>query len=143
VDAAVLMSHRFEEDADALERFAAAPPRYLGLLGSRERADGLFEELKRRRGSVPAGLLQSLHAPAGLDIGAQGPEEIALAIVSEVRAVLAGRTGGFLRDRRGPIHERENGNGFDCDRGLERVLDDPDVRRTAVHARVDDPLPVR
>jgi xanthine/CO dehydrogenase XdhC/CoxF family maturation factor len=48
--------------------------------------------------------IERLHAPAGLDIGAEGPEEVARAIVSEILAVIRGRRGGPLRDRLGPIH---------------------------------------
>ena len=47
-----------------------------------------------------------VHGPAGLDLGGEGPEEIAQAIVAEIVAVKRGRSGGFLRDRPGPIHER-------------------------------------
>jgi xanthine dehydrogenase accessory factor len=48
--------------------------------------------------------LASLHAPAGLDIGSEAPEEIALSIISEIAAVLAGRNAGFLRGRATAIH---------------------------------------
>jgi hypothetical protein len=41
----------------------------------------------------------------GLDIGADTPEEIALAVVAEINAVLTGRLGGMLRAREGPLHE--------------------------------------
>ena len=53
---------------------------------------------------MPPALRTPLHAPAGLDIGAESPEEIALAIVAEMQAVLAGRAGGALRKSRQPIH---------------------------------------
>jgi xanthine/CO dehydrogenase XdhC/CoxF family maturation factor len=48
--------------------------------------------------------LKNLFAPAGLDVGSEAPEEIALAIVSEVAAVLSDRAGGFLRERKSDIH---------------------------------------
>jgi hypothetical protein len=47
-----------------------------------------------------------IYAPAGLDLGAEGPEEIAAAIVAEIVAIRRGRRGGFLRDRATPIHDR-------------------------------------
>jgi xanthine/CO dehydrogenase XdhC/CoxF family maturation factor len=48
--------------------------------------------------------LDQLYAPAGLDIGAETPMEVAFAIVTEIKAVLANREGGLLRNRKGPIH---------------------------------------
>jgi XdhC/CoxI family protein len=52
--------------------------------------------------------MENLYAPAGLDIGSEAPEEIALSIVSEVAAVLSKRRGGFLRDRVRAIHSNES-----------------------------------
>ena len=49
--------------------------------------------------------IDRLHAPAGLDLGAEGPGEVAWAIVAEMLAVRRGRDAGFLRDRHAPIHE--------------------------------------
>ena len=48
--------------------------------------------------------LKKLHNPIGLDIGAEGPEQIALAILSEIQAVFSGHAGGLLREKKGPIH---------------------------------------
>ena len=64
---------------------------------------------RARRLLAEAGLdddaLPFLHAPIGLDIGAETPEEIALAVTAEIRAAFAGRAGGVLRGRAAPIHE--------------------------------------
>ena len=49
--------------------------------------------------------LERLHSPVGIDLGAETPGEIALAIVAEIQAVLTSRSGGFLRERPGPIHQ--------------------------------------
>jgi xanthine/CO dehydrogenase XdhC/CoxF family maturation factor len=45
-----------------------------------------------------------LHSPVGLDIGADGPEQIALAAVAEIQAALNRRMGGLLREKAGPLH---------------------------------------
>jgi xanthine/CO dehydrogenase XdhC/CoxF family maturation factor len=47
-----------------------------------------------------------IHGPAGLDLGSEGPEEIAGSIVAEIVAIRRGRGGGFLKERPGPIHDR-------------------------------------
>jgi xanthine/CO dehydrogenase XdhC/CoxF family maturation factor len=52
----------------------------------------------------PEDSLARVHSPAGLDIGSETPEEIALAIVAEIQTVMSGRAGGFLRDREVSIH---------------------------------------
>jgi xanthine dehydrogenase accessory factor len=70
------------------------------VLGPRVRTDRLLAELSPA--PTPA-QLDKLHAPVGLDIGAEGPEEVALSIVTELRAVLADREGGKLRYRQAPI----------------------------------------
>ena len=59
---------------------------------------------RRRRSETPD--RRRIHGPAGLDLGGEGPEEIAQAIVAEIVAVKRRRAGGFLRDRPGPIHDR-------------------------------------
>lgn len=104
--AAVIMTHNFGRDLDLLGRLLPSRAGYVGLLGPRARTEKLLAHVASG-GSAPNFVaLQRLHAPVGLDIGADTPEEVALAIVAEVRAQLGGRAGGKLRDRKGPIHER-------------------------------------
>jgi xanthine dehydrogenase accessory factor len=101
---AVLMTHNYRRDRSLLEFLLPSPVGYIGLLGPKSRAERLLADL-REAGMVPTeAQLRRLYAPVGLDIGAETPEEIALAILAEIRAMLAGRTGGRLRDRQTPIH---------------------------------------
>jgi xanthine/CO dehydrogenase XdhC/CoxF family maturation factor len=99
--AVILMTHNYPQDRKLLERIVPLLPRYLGVLGPRARTLRLLEHLD------PALDLFALHAPVGLDIGAETPESIAISIVAEILANLAGRTGEMLKLRRGPIHARE------------------------------------
>jgi xanthine dehydrogenase accessory factor len=96
--AVVLMTHDFAQDACLLAALLPRSPRYVGILGAASRAVQLLSEL----GTAPP---PWLHAPIGLDIGAETPAEIALAIAAEIRAASAGRPGGTLRLRSTSIHE--------------------------------------
>jgi xanthine dehydrogenase accessory factor len=97
----VVMSHDYLRDAAFLGSFLGRGVAYLGVLGPRDRTDRLLAEL-------PSALSDDdrrrLHAPAGLDIGADGSEQVATAIVAEILAVLHGRSGGSLRTIGGSIH---------------------------------------
>ena len=89
-DAAVIMSHHLPSDAKYLRALVDANgPRYIGLLGPTARRNRVVQE----SGVGVEALGSKLHGPIGLDIGALTPESIALAIVSEIHAWLAGREG--------------------------------------------------
>ena len=106
---AVLMTHNYSLDLELLEFLLRSPARYLGMLGPRSRADRLLQDLSSV-GIEPADQeLERVYAPIGIDIGAETPEEIALSIIAEIRAVLAGRPGGMLRERKGSIHSGVEG----------------------------------
>lgn len=92
----VVMTHNLERDIAWLAALRDAPVAYVGSLGSRERVS------RMRHASELAGL--HLHAPAGLDIGSETPEEIALAVAAEIMAVINRRSGGPLRHNDGAIH---------------------------------------
>ena len=109
---AVVMTHNYLHDLKLLEMLLPSPWRYLGVLGPLSRTERLLEELSAA-GVVPTSeQLLKLYGPVGLDIGADTPEAIALAIVAEIQAVLANRSGGLLRDRREPIHNRADEQKF-------------------------------
>jgi xanthine dehydrogenase accessory factor len=102
----VVMTHNFLRDRDYLRSFIGSPAPYIGMLGPGARLERLLDELRRDGFQPDPRDLAPVHGPAGLDLGGDGPEEVAWAIVGEVMAVRNGRRGGPLRDRDGPIHER-------------------------------------
>ena len=99
--AVVVMSHDYLRDAAFVASFLGRGVTYLGILGPRDRTERLLAEMP----SPPSDADRSvMHAPAGLDLGADGAEQVATAIVAEILATLHGRAGGRLRDTNGPIH---------------------------------------
>ncbi|HVE72566.1 MAG TPA: XdhC family protein [Thermoanaerobaculia bacterium] len=96
-DAAVVMTHNFPRDVEILRNLLASRIHYIGLLGPRTRGDELLAELGAARDA-------RVFSPVGLDLGAETPEEIALSIVSEIQAVLGGRSAKPLRELDAPIH---------------------------------------
>ncbi|HEX8502195.1 MAG TPA: XdhC/CoxI family protein [Pyrinomonadaceae bacterium] len=103
---ALLMSHNYTHDLELLKFLLASPARYVGVMGPRKRTERMLSELAAGDEAFRLGEedRERLYSPAGLDIGANSPAEIALSIVAELRAVLDGRRGGMLRERRGSIH---------------------------------------
>ncbi|HEU0079755.1 MAG TPA: XdhC family protein, partial [Longimicrobiaceae bacterium] len=93
----VTRGHRY--DFEALRRLLLGPalPAYVGMVGSRRRVRAALEQLVRE--GIPRERLLRVHAPIGLDIGAETPEEIALAIAAEIVRVRRGGTGVSLRER--------------------------------------------
>jgi xanthine dehydrogenase accessory factor len=102
---AVVMTHHYVHDVPLIAALAARGLPYLGLLGPKKRAIQIINEVTRtldedrRRGTA------NIHAPVGLDLGAETPEEVALSIIAEMKAILSGRDGRPLRNRNRPIHE--------------------------------------
>jgi xanthine/CO dehydrogenase XdhC/CoxF family maturation factor len=105
--ACVLMSHNYEYDRDVLKKIIQTESPYIGILGPRKRFDKMLEEFKRDRFELTDEQMQRIHSPIGLDIGAEAPDEIALAIVAEIQSKFSNRSGGFLKERSGPIHQRQ------------------------------------
>jgi len=102
--AVLLMSHDYRTDTENLQKVLPSPASYIGLLGPRKRAIRIFEALAGTGRPLQEEDLRRIYAPAGLDIGAATPEEIALSILAEVRSHFAGRRGASLRLREGSIY---------------------------------------
>ena len=97
---AVVMTHHFADDTDYLRALLQSPVRYLGVLGPRQRTDRILGIL-RADGPVDE---SRIFGPVGLDIGTDGAEQVALAVLAEVLAVRSGRRPRSLRERSAPIH---------------------------------------
>jgi xanthine dehydrogenase accessory factor len=97
--AVVLMSHNYEQDKAFLYRLLSANVSYIGILGPVKRTDRLLNDLRADGISLADDFLARLHSPAGLDIGSETPEEIALSIIAEIQAAHTLTTGVSLRDR--------------------------------------------
>ncbi len=98
--AAVVKTHNYGRDFAALRALMPLGLFYIGLLGPRARREQLLADLLDT--GVEAG--PNLFAPAGLDLGGDSPETVALSIVAEIQAVSAGGSRVSLRDRKAPIH---------------------------------------
>lgn len=94
----ILKTHAYERDRDWLRYWTNTATPYIGLMGPRARREELLRDAHVRPED------RRLFGPIGLDLGAQGAEQVALSVVAEVLAVYHARRPGHLRDRSGPIH---------------------------------------
>lgn len=118
VSAAIIMSHHLDSDLHYLRALANSAVPYVGLLGPAARRERLLADL----GAADAARIRArLHAPVGLDLGGRSPESIALSIIGEAHAALAGRDG----------------------RPFSEVADAPAMHPTHDPARNPDPGPAR
>ena len=97
---AIVKSHNYGRDCAALQKLLPMNLRYVGLIGPRRRRDQLLNDLLDVGVTINAGFF----SPAGLDLGAETPEEIALTIVSEIQRVFGHGSGFSLRERKTSIH---------------------------------------
>ncbi|NVB78078.1 MAG: XdhC family protein, partial [Kofleriaceae bacterium] len=97
---AIVMNHHYETDRDNLAMLLATRVRYIGMLGPRTRTRRMLDELEVEVDT-------RLHAPVGLELGAETPQEIALAIAAEVQSVLRRAPAASRRDNIRAVHERK------------------------------------
>ena len=98
--AAIVKFHNYGRDFAALRKLLPLDLRYVGLIGPRKRRNQLLGDLLELGVTINAGFF----APAGLDLGAETPEEIAFGIIAEIQRVFAHGSGLSLRERKMPIH---------------------------------------
>jgi xanthine/CO dehydrogenase XdhC/CoxF family maturation factor len=109
MDAVVVMSHSFEQDSRVLAALLAGGVQagYLGVLGPQRRTRELLAEAAGLSGLAQERIAEQveewlalLHAPTGLDLGAESPETIAFSVLAEIQKVLSGATALPLREVR-------------------------------------------
>jgi len=102
----LLMSHDYDKDVQLMNVFHPQNPKYIGLLGPRKRAIKIKDELAEEGIKVDLDAA-NIHAPIGLNIGANSPEEIAISIISEIVQKFRSGDGKALKFKEGTIHPRE------------------------------------
>jgi xanthine/CO dehydrogenase XdhC/CoxF family maturation factor len=102
--AVLLMSHSYETDKQNLKKLIGHKLKYIGILGPKIRSEKILSELNQEGFQTNN---ENIFAPIGLDIGANTPEEIALSMVSEIKAVFSDRDGKNLKFRKDPINDRD------------------------------------
>ncbi len=104
--AVVFLTHNFFHIKEELPKILKSDAPYIGILGSRKKTQKILREAEVNADNYTAAELAKIHYPIGLDIGANTPEEIALAIIAEIRAFFSGRTGEPLKKIEGYIHKK-------------------------------------
>lgn len=102
--AVVLMSHNFANDLKYLLELKDTRPVYIGMLGPSHRREKLLSQFLEYCPDVDEQFLELIHGPAGLNIGAETPQEIAISILSEILSVVRSQTPMALKEKVGGIH---------------------------------------
>ncbi|CAM4319637.1 XdhC family protein [Zobellia roscoffensis] len=102
--AIVLMTHSYVRDLKYLLAIKKSQPVYLGLLGPAQRREKLLNEFMELYPEVSDTFFDVVHGPAGLDIGAETAQEIALAILSEILSATRNKEPIMLKNKQGRIH---------------------------------------
>lgn len=102
--AIVIMNHSYVQDLKYLVKLANFQPTYIGILGAPKKGERLFNELFEFVPEVSVAFLNCIYTPAGLHIGAQTPEEIAISIIAEILAIFREKEPFSLRNLKGKIH---------------------------------------
>ncbi|MCO5947782.1 XdhC family protein [Mucilaginibacter flavidus] len=103
--AMILMTHNYNYDMAMLRQLLPLKLPYVASLGPKKRLQRMLDELKEEGINVTNDQLESIFGPAGIDIGSENSDEIALSIIAEIQAVLNKKTINSLRDKKA-VHTR-------------------------------------
>jgi xanthine dehydrogenase accessory factor len=99
-----LMTHNYTYDLKVLEDALSTISPYIGVLGPKTRLNRMLSDLEQRGALLSENQLSRIYGPIGLDIGAETSEEIAIATIAEMKAILNGKRGKPLREKKEKIH---------------------------------------
>lgn len=102
--AIILMTHSYVKDLQFLIALQKSRPVYLGLLGPNKRREKLLNEFLEHCPDIEETFFDQVYGPAGLNIGAETPQEIAIAVLAEILTVIRAKEPMSLRDKKGGIH---------------------------------------
>ncbi|WP_298882029.1 XdhC/CoxI family protein [uncultured Polaribacter sp.] len=102
--AIVIMNHSYVQDLKYVVKLSQYNPKYIGILGAPNRRERLFNELFEFVPDISDEFLENIYTPAGLHIGAQTPEEIAISIIAEILSISRKKEPFSLRKLNGKIH---------------------------------------
>jgi len=105
--AIISMNHNYERDKESIAAALRTNAFYIGALGPKKRTEQILDELREQGDEISTDALKRLRYPAGLDIGGDTPESIAISIVAEIQSVLRNRSAAPLRDRASSIYDRK------------------------------------
>jgi xanthine dehydrogenase accessory factor len=100
-----LMTHNYNYDKAILLELSKYPIRYIAMLGPKKKLERMLSEYKDEGTEMHNDFTTKIHSPAGLDIGAETSEEIALSITAEIKAVMSNKAGLALKEKIEGIHK--------------------------------------
>lgn len=108
--AVVIMSHNFANDLKYMIELKDSRPAYLGLLGPSKRREKLLAQFIEYCPNVDVAFIENIYGPAGLNLGAETPQEIAISIIAEILSVVRQQRPMSLKEKQAGIHAQISEN---------------------------------
>lgn len=104
--AIILMTHNFANDLRYLVALKETNPAYIGILGPTKRREDLLSQFLEFCPDIDDAFFDLIHGPAGINIGSETPQEIAISIMAEILAFTREREPMYLSKKQGKIHSK-------------------------------------